>query len=69
MRTVVSSAVGLNNVNGVFLLFTKYFLFLVAPESIHRHVKTCKQEAKNRHFIAPEYGMNVNFKILLSPFR
>eukprot|EP00794_Sanderia_malayensis_P004675 gene4675-5285_t len=29
----------------------------VAPESIHRHVKTCKQEAKNMHFIAPEYGM------------
>lgn len=29
----------------------------VAPESIHRHVKTCKQEAKNMHFVAPEYGL------------
>ena len=31
-------------------------LFSVAPESIHRHVKTYKQEAKNMHFVAPEYG-------------
>eukprot|EP00112_Aurelia_sp_Birch-Aquarium-sp1_P008417 Seg1926.5 transcript_id=Seg1926.5/GoldUCD/mRNA.D3Y31 product="Nuclear receptor-binding protein" protein_id=Seg1926.5/GoldUCD/D3Y31 len=39
----------------------------VAPESIHRHVKTCKQEAKNRHFIAPEYDGQTLYTALSSP--
>ncbi|CAL1295652.1 unnamed protein product [Larinioides sclopetarius] len=28
----------------------------VAPEAIHHHVKTCQEDLKNMHFIAPEYG-------------
>lgn len=32
------------------------FRFLVAPDTIHHHVKTCRDKIKNVHFIAPEYG-------------
>ncbi|XP_065061812.1 nuclear receptor-binding protein-like isoform X2 [Rhopilema esculentum] len=39
----------------------------VAPESIHRHVKTCKQEAKNMHFVAPEYDGQTLYSALSSP--
>uniref|UniRef100_A0A182QD76 Nuclear receptor-binding protein homolog n=1 Tax=Anopheles farauti TaxID=69004 RepID=A0A182QD76_9DIPT len=28
----------------------------VAPDAIHHHVKTCRDNMKNMHFIAPEYG-------------
>lgn len=28
----------------------------VAPDQIHSHVKTCRDDMKNMHFIAPEYG-------------
>ncbi|XP_031559721.1 nuclear receptor-binding protein-like [Actinia tenebrosa] len=28
----------------------------VAPDTIHNHVKTCREERRNMHFIAPEYG-------------
>lgn len=30
----------------------------VAPDAIYSHVKTYKQEAKNMHYVAPEYGGN-----------
>jgi len=39
----------------------------VAPESIHRHVKTYKQEAKNMHFVAPEYDGQTLYTALSSP--
>ncbi|XP_065205095.1 nuclear receptor-binding protein isoform X2 [Planococcus citri] len=29
----------------------------VAPDTIHHHVKTCRDKIKNVHFIAPEYGV------------
>ncbi|XP_070505050.1 nuclear receptor-binding protein homolog [Chironomus tepperi] len=29
----------------------------VAPDSINHHVKTCRENIKNMHFIAPEYGV------------
>ncbi|XP_062545944.1 nuclear receptor-binding protein homolog isoform X2 [Armigeres subalbatus] len=28
----------------------------VAPDAIHHHVKTCRENMKNMHFLAPEYG-------------
>lgn len=28
----------------------------VAPDAIHHHVKTCRENMKNMHLIAPEYG-------------
>lgn len=28
----------------------------VAPDAIHHHVKTCREDIMNVHFIAPEYG-------------
>lgn len=31
-------------------------LLTVAPDAIHHHVKTCRDNMKNMHFIAPEYG-------------
>ncbi|PSN54716.1 Nuclear receptor-binding protein [Blattella germanica] len=31
----------------------------VAPDAIHHHVKTCRDNMKNMHFIAPEYGVSV----------
>lgn len=30
--------------------------FPVAPDTINNHVKTCREEQKNLHFFAPEYG-------------
>ncbi|XP_043252556.1 nuclear receptor-binding protein [Colletes gigas] len=32
----------------------------VAPDAIHHHVKTCRANMKNMHFVAPEYGNSVN---------
>uniref|UniRef100_A0A1B6CMT4 Protein kinase domain-containing protein n=1 Tax=Clastoptera arizonana TaxID=38151 RepID=A0A1B6CMT4_9HEMI len=32
----------------------------VAPDTIHHHVKTCRENMKNMHFIAPEYGASVS---------
>lgn len=29
----------------------------VAPHTINHHVKTCRENIKNMHFIAPEYGV------------
>jgi len=37
-------------------LFLSLFLSVVAPDAIHHHVKTCRDNMKNMHFIAPEYG-------------
>lgn len=28
----------------------------MAPDAIHHHVKTCRANMKNMHFVAPEYG-------------
>ncbi|CAJ0920362.1 unnamed protein product, partial [Ranitomeya imitator] len=36
------------------------FLFPVAPDTINNHVKTCREEQKNLHFFAPEYGEVTN---------
>ncbi|KAK4825028.1 hypothetical protein QYF61_023032 [Mycteria americana] len=33
---------------------------LVAPDTINNHVKTCREEQKNLHFFAPEYGEVAN---------
>lgn len=35
----------------------------VAPDTIHHHVKTCRDKIKNVHFIAPEYGVGSNGSI------
>uniref|UniRef100_A0A8D0GU28 Nuclear receptor-binding protein n=1 Tax=Sphenodon punctatus TaxID=8508 RepID=A0A8D0GU28_SPHPU len=32
----------------------------VAPDTINNHVKTCREEQKNLHFFAPEYGEVAN---------
>jgi nuclear receptor-binding protein len=32
----------------------------VAPDAINHHVKTCRENIKNMHFIAPEYGAAIN---------
>ncbi|GCC36621.1 hypothetical protein chiPu_0015116 [Chiloscyllium punctatum] len=32
----------------------------VAPDTINNHVKTCREEQKNLHFFAPEYGAVTN---------
>lgn len=37
-----------------FVLF--YFVGTVAPDAIHHHVKSCRDNIKNLHFVAPEYG-------------
>ncbi|PIO29585.1 hypothetical protein AB205_0144840 [Aquarana catesbeiana] len=34
--------------------------FPVAPDTINNHVKTCREEQKNLHFFAPEYGEVTN---------
>ena len=36
----------------------------VAPDAINHHVKTCRENIKNMHFIAPEYS---EFASLLTP--
>lgn len=36
---------------------------IVAPDTINNHVKTCREEQKNLHFFAPEYG-GTNMRIL-----
>lgn len=33
----------------------------VAPDAIHNHVKTCRENMRNMHLIAPEYGCKYNF--------
>jgi len=33
-----------------------FFLITVAPDAIHHHIKTCRTNMKNMHFVAPEYG-------------
>ncbi len=32
------------------------FFIPVAPDAIHNHVKTYREEQRNMHYIAPEYG-------------
>nr|CAD7259703.1 unnamed protein product [Timema shepardi]CAD7568673.1 unnamed protein product [Timema californicum] len=34
----------------------------VAPDAIHHHVKTCRDNMKNMHFIAPEYA-GITYKL------
>lgn len=36
---------------------------IVAPDTINNHVKTCREEQKNLHFFAPEYG-GTNTRVL-----
>lgn len=33
-----------------------FFFNAVAPDAIHHHIKTCRMNMKNMHFVAPEYG-------------
>ncbi|KAI5720548.1 hypothetical protein M8J77_008451 [Diaphorina citri] len=40
----------------------------VAPDTIHHHVKTCRDNMKNMHFIAPEYGASVSTAIDIYAF-
>lgn len=40
----------------------------VAPDTIHHHVKTCRDNMKNMHFIAPEYGAHVSTAIDIYAF-
>ncbi|EMP37906.1 Nuclear receptor-binding protein [Chelonia mydas] len=39
---------------------TGYSCDPVAPDTINNHVKTCREEQKNLHFFAPEYGEVTN---------
>uniref|UniRef100_A0ABI7X2R6 Protein kinase domain-containing protein n=1 Tax=Felis catus TaxID=9685 RepID=A0ABI7X2R6_FELCA len=39
----------------------------VAPDTINNHVKTCREEQKNLHFFAPEYGGKASQFSLPSP--
>uniref|UniRef100_A0A8B9I484 Nuclear receptor binding protein 1 n=1 Tax=Anser brachyrhynchus TaxID=132585 RepID=A0A8B9I484_9AVES len=45
--------------NGLIKIGIHDFL-LVAPDTINNHVKTCREEQKNLHFFAPEYGEVAN---------
>ena len=38
----------------IFAIFL--FIIPVAPDAIHNHVKTYREEQRNMHYIAPEYG-------------
>ena len=40
-------------------------MFSVAPDAIHLHVKTCRENLKNMHCIAPEYG-GITIRVTLS---
>lgn len=40
----------------------------VAPDAIHHHVKTCRENMKNMHFIAPEYGSSLTHAIDIYSF-
>lgn len=42
-------------------------LLPVAPDTINNHVKTCREEQKNLHFFAPEYGGKASQFSLPSP--
>lgn len=33
----------------------------VAPDAIHHHIKTHRENMKNMHFVAPEYGSKYRF--------
>ncbi|CAG9784068.1 unnamed protein product [Diatraea saccharalis] len=35
----------------------------VAPDAIHHHVKTCRENMRNMHLIAPEYGLYRTFSV------
>lgn len=48
----------------MFLVF-----FVVAPDTINNHVKTCREEQKSLHFFAPEYGGKTAFKLILESFQ
>lgn len=37
------------------------FLITVAPDAIHHHIKTCRTNMKNMHFVAPEYGSKYEY--------
>ncbi|XP_016311692.1 nuclear receptor-binding protein-like isoform X1 [Sinocyclocheilus anshuiensis] len=38
------------------IIVADVFFFVVAPDTINNHVKTCREEQKSLHFFAPEYG-------------
>lgn len=40
----------------IVILFLKKKKTIVAPDTIHVHIKTCRENMKNMHFIAPECG-------------
>ena len=40
----------------ITLVIVSVCFFPVAPDAIYSHVKTYKQEARNMHYVAPEYG-------------
>ncbi|KAL5287041.1 NRBP1 family protein [Megaselia abdita] len=40
----------------------------VAPDAIHHHVKTCRENMKNMHFLAPEYAVSVSTAIDIFSF-
>jgi len=47
-----------------FIIFADFFFvcfFVVAPDTINNHVKTCREEQKSLHFFAPEYGGKTRF--------
>ena len=71
-----------NSTEFLFLLITKFISISVfwcltwlssfscdisvAPDAIHNHVKTCRGEAKNMYYIAPEYASK--FSSMISTF-
>ncbi|XP_016404274.1 nuclear receptor-binding protein isoform X1 [Sinocyclocheilus rhinocerous] len=44
------------NVTHCIIVADVFVFFVVAPDTINNHVKTCREEQKSLHFFAPEYG-------------
>lgn len=44
-------------------------MITVAPDAIHHHIKTCRTNMKNMHFVAPEYGSECTILLLASNAR
>ncbi|XP_058611272.1 nuclear receptor-binding protein isoform X1 [Onychostoma macrolepis] len=44
------------NVTHFIIVADVFCLFVVAPDTINNHVKTCREEQKSLHFFAPEYA-------------
>jgi hypothetical protein len=50
------------------IMKTSCSLVIVAPDAIHSHVKTCKEEARFMQYAAPEYGgILSDFYLLYQP--